>query len=117
MKLALNIVMERVQGRELEDIWYTMTLKERMTVIEKTVDIEKILFGIQFPANGSLFCKDSLRANVKSVVILENESVIYVGRFCIGPSTEYLWWFQARDKLAPSHGPFERQLPAQSYTG
>ena len=35
------IIMERVQGRELADTWYTMTFEERMTIIKNIVDIEK----------------------------------------------------------------------------
>jgi hypothetical protein len=42
-----------------------MTFKERMAVIEKIVKRERILFGVQFPACGSLFFKDSLDAEVK----------------------------------------------------
>ena len=49
------IIMERVSGRELADTWHTMAFKERMAVVEKIVDIERLLFGIQFPASGSLF--------------------------------------------------------------
>jgi hypothetical protein len=99
------IVMERVQGRELADTWYTMTFEERMAVIEKIVDVERVLFGVQFPASGSLFFKDSLNAGVKSVDMPENNSLKDIGRFCIGPSTEYLWWYQGRNELAANRGP------------
>lgn len=101
------IIMERVQGRELADTWYTMTFKERMAVIENIVDVERILFGVQFPASGSLFFKDSLNAGVKSVDMPENSSLKDIGRFCIGPSTEYLWWYQKRDELPANRGPCE----------
>jgi hypothetical protein len=99
--------MERVQGRELADTWYTMTFKERMAVVEKIVDVERTLFGIRFPASGSLFFKDSLNADVKSVDIPGNNSLKDVGRFCIGPLTEYLWWYQKRNELAASRRPCE----------
>jgi hypothetical protein len=105
------IIMERVQGRELADTWYTMTLKERRAVVEKIVHIEKILFGVQFPASGSLFIKDSLNADVNSVDIPENNSLKEVSRFCIGPSTEYLWWYQKRNELAANGGPCEHLYP------
>jgi hypothetical protein len=101
------IIMERVRGRELADTWYTMTFKERMAVIEKIVDVERILFGIRFPASGSLFFKDSLNAGVKTVDIPVHHSLKDVGRFCIGPSTEYLWWYQNRNELAANRGPCE----------
>jgi hypothetical protein len=84
-----------------------MTLKERMAVIKKIVDIERLLFGIQFPASGSLFFKESLDPDVKSVDMPEDNSLKDVSRFCIGPSTEYLWWYQKRNELAVNRGPCE----------
>ncbi len=105
------IIMERVQGRELADTWYTMTFKERMAVVEKIVDVERILFGVQLPASGSLFFKDSLNADVKSVDMPENNSLEDVGRFCIGRSTEYLWWYEKRNELAANRGPCEHPHP------
>jgi hypothetical protein len=98
------IIMERVSGRELADTWVTMTFKERMAVIQKIVDIERRLFGIQFPSSGSLFFKNSIDSDIKSVDIPE-DSLKDVGRFCIGPSTEYLWWYQKRNELVVNRGP------------
>jgi aminoglycoside phosphotransferase (APT) family kinase protein len=40
------IIMEWVSGRELADTWDTMTFKERMAVVEKIVDIERVLLDI-----------------------------------------------------------------------
>ncbi|PVH71026.1 phosphotransferase family protein [Cadophora sp. DSE1049] len=101
------IIMERVSGRELADTWHTMTFKERMAVVEKIVDLERVLFGIRFPASGSLFFKDSLDPDVKSVDMPEDDSLKDVGKFCIGPSTEYLWWYQKRNELAANRGPWK----------
>jgi len=107
------IIIERTPGKELEDTWYTMTLRERMAVIEKIVNIEKILFDIRFPASRSLFFKDSLDAGVKSVDIPKYDDETDVSGFCIGPSTDYLWWYQNRHELGANYGPCE-YLP--SYT-
>lgn len=51
------VIMEKVLGKELGDIWYTITSQERMNVVEKIVNIENILFAIRFPASGSLCIK------------------------------------------------------------
>lgn len=99
------IVMKRVEGRELADTWYTMTFKERMAVIEKIVDIERILFSVQYPTSGSLFFKDFLDTGVKSVDIPDNSGLKDTDRFCIGPSIEYLWWYQKRNDLVANRGP------------
>lgn len=104
------IIMEKVPGKELEDTWYTMTLQERMDVVEKIVDIEKILFAIRFPASGSLYFKDSLGANITRADISSDVSYGETDKFCIGPSTELLWWYQRRDELAVNRGPCKRPL-------
>ncbi|TVY33126.1 Altered inheritance of mitochondria protein, mitochondrial, partial [Lachnellula occidentalis] len=99
------IIMEKVPGKELDSTWYSMTLKERMALMDKVVRIEQTLFGLQFPANGSIFYKDSLEPGVKSVDL--PQTVTDSAKFCIGPSTEYLWWFQERHQLSVNHGPWD----------
>lgn len=99
------IIMERVAGAELEESWYTMTVKERMAIIEKIVDIERTLFNINFPASGSLFFKESLGNNMAQVGIATPAEEPAAPKFCIGPSTEYLWWYQNRNELNVHSGP------------
>lgn len=91
-------MIDRVQGRELADTWYTMTFTERMAMMEKIVDIE----SIRVPASGSLFFKESLDTRVKSMDIPHNSSLKGADRFCIGLSTEYLWWYQSEMSLLPT---------------
>ncbi|OJD22272.1 hypothetical protein ACJ73_06381 [Blastomyces percursus] len=100
------IIMEKVPGKELEHTWYTMTLQERMGVVEKIVDIEKILFAIQLPASGSLYFKSSLGANIKKVDMPPDFGLGERDKFCIGPSTELPWWYQKRDELPVNRGPW-----------
>lgn len=101
------IIMERVPGRVLADTWHTMTSTERIAVVKKIVCLESLLFGIQFPACGSLFFKDFLDPSVESVDVPEVSNLKDTSRFCIGPSTEYLWWYQRRNELAVNRGPCE----------
>jgi hypothetical protein len=86
------IITEKVPGNELEETWYTMDLKQRMAIMEKIIKMEKTLFDIQFPANGSIYHKDFLEPGVRSVDIPQTNSSML--KFCVGPSTEYLWWYQ-----------------------
>ncbi|KAF2761050.1 phosphotransferase family protein [Pseudovirgaria hyperparasitica] len=101
------IIMEKVPGVELEDTWYSMTLRERMDVVEKIVDIEKILFAIRFPASGSLYYKDSLDSNITTANMSPDISQKGTDKFCIGPSSELLWWYQMRDELDINRGPWK----------
>jgi hypothetical protein len=104
------IIMEKVQGRELEHTWYIITAKERMAVVEKIVDIERILFAIRFPASGSIYCKDSVGTTTTTTDLPLAVNCGKTDRFCIGPSTEFLWWYQKRDELAVNQGPCKKPL-------
>lgn len=80
------IIMEKARGRELEETWCTMRSDRRESLMKRIVNIEKLLFKLEFPASGSLYFMDSLPNEVETVVLPDNKS------FCIGPSTELLWW-------------------------
>ncbi|TVY39631.1 hypothetical protein LSUB1_G003055 [Lachnellula subtilissima] len=82
----------------------TMALKKRMHLMEKVVKIEQTLFGIQFPANGSIFYKDSLEPGSRSVDL--PQTIANSAKFSIGPYTEYLWWLQKRHELSVNVGPW-----------
>ncbi|KAH8732353.1 phosphotransferase family protein [Phaeosphaeriaceae sp. PMI808] len=101
------IIMEKVPGKELSATWYTMTLSERMDAVEKIVDIERILFAIRFPASGSLYFKESLEDHITAIDMPPDISLKVPDKFCIGPSTELLWWYQKREELAINRGPWE----------
>ena len=56
------IFMELVQGQNLGDIWYTLSEKERETLVTKLVQLESRLFALRFPASGNLYYYDDLLA-------------------------------------------------------
>ncbi|OBT84114.1 hypothetical protein VE02_07755 [Pseudogymnoascus sp. 03VT05] len=87
------IVMERVSGRELSETWQSMTFKERMAAVEKIVDVERFL-----------------GADEKRVDIPDGAGIISRAKFCVGPSTEYLWSYQNRHNLAVNHGPWQSSI-------
>lgn len=104
------IIMEKAQGKELGHTWYTMTAKERMAVVEKIVDIERVLFAIPFPGSGSIYFKDSVGTQTTTIDLPLDGNSGRTDKFCIGPSTEFLWWYQRRDELAVNRGPCKRPL-------
>lgn len=99
------IIMAKAEGQELEHTWYTMTVQERMNVMENIVDMEKRLFQIPFPAFGSLYYTSFLGAQEGVVKIPFETATAKVGEFCIGPSSAYLWWYSGRDVLVVNRGP------------
>ena len=104
------IIMEKAQGMELEHTWYTMTAKERMAVVEKIVDIERMLFAIRFPASGSIYFKDFLGTRTTTIDLPLAINCGKAARFCVGPSAEFLWWYHWRDELAVNRGPCKRPI-------
>lgn len=96
--------MEKARGKGLEEIWYTMGPEKRERIMNGIVYLENLLFKIKFPANGSLYFKNSLPADIRTVDIPDNDN------FCLGPSTEYLWWYHKRDGLLTDRGPCQYHL-------
>lgn len=99
------IIMAKAEGRELEQIWYTMTLQERLTLMEKIVEVERKLFQIQFPASGSLYETSFLDSQKHVAKMPIDTPGVNAGNFCVGPSAEFLWWYNGRGELAIDRGP------------
>lgn len=84
-----------------------MTRKQRFDVVKSIVRLEKVLFDISLPACGSIYFKDSLPAEASTVDIPSCPGCNDVSKFCIGPSTELLWWYSRRAELDANIGPCE----------
>ncbi|KAL4735270.1 kinase-like domain-containing protein [Aspergillus similis] len=93
------IFMELVQGQNLGDIWFTLSEPERITLVTKLVQLESRLFGLRFPASGSLYYYDDMPAHDNPVVV---PSPSLTRRFCIGPDTSLGLW-EIYDYQAQSH--------------
>lgn len=98
------IFMEFVQGINLGDIWYTLSGQERRTIVSKLVQLESRLFGLQFPASGSLYYCDDL-PKIDGRIIVPSPSSARL--FCIGPDTSLALWYGKRLDLPVERGPCE----------
>lgn len=96
------IFMELVQGKNLGDVWYTLSEQERKTMVTELVQLEARLFGLRFPASGSLYYYDDLRDRDSRIVTLSPDST---HRFCIGPDTSLRLWYGKRLNLSVERGP------------
>lgn len=101
------MIMEKVQGTELQETWHSMSVERRLQMAEKVVELEKKLFDIPFPACGAIYFKDSLPVGTPVVEIPDCKDESGLRRFCVGPSTEYLWWYSKRAELGADIGPCE----------
>ncbi|CAG8975464.1 hypothetical protein HYALB_00004780 [Hymenoscyphus albidus] len=98
------ILMEKVVGRDLGDIWYDLSEKELLKVLSQVGKLESKLFSIPFPASGSIYHKSDLGADAKSAELSGGD--LSPGKFCIGPDVAQKWWYGGRGELAVSPGPF-----------
>ncbi len=108
------MIMEKVQGTDLQETWYSMAMEQRMDMVQKVVDLEKRLFDISLPACGSIYFNGTLPNGIHTVDIPDETDAVDVpddqddnsfDKFCIGPSTELLWWYSNRAELGADKGP------------
>ena len=99
------MIMEKAQGSPLQNTWYSMTMGERLQMVENVVLLERKLFDISLPACGSIYFKDDLPAATPVVAIPGRADDKASSKFCIGPSMEGSWWYSKRDKLGADMGP------------
>ncbi|KAI6879690.1 hypothetical protein KC360_g7781 [Hortaea werneckii] len=94
------MVMEKVPGRCLADIWYELCDTERVKILGAIVDQEAKLFNIPLPAYGSIYKTSDLPRNIEHAK-LKADAV----QFCIGPDASLGHWFGTRSQLDMSRGP------------
>lgn len=94
------IVMEKLGGTPLGDIWYSMTPREQHSMMKKIVHWEAQLMSLSFPAYGSIYyCKDL--TSEKKISLPGQKDF----EFCIGPISHYSWWHDGRNMLNVDRGP------------
>ncbi|KAH7372259.1 kinase subdomain-containing protein [Pyrenochaeta sp. MPI-SDFR-AT-0127] len=95
---AEYIIMEKAQGEELGDRWFTLPDIDRAKLIGRLSQIEQRLFSIPLPASGSIFYKKDLDSSIPAKEIPGTE-------FCTGPSVEQRWWHAERGDMNLFRGP------------
>lgn len=107
---AEYIIMEKVNGRDLGEIWYELSEKERIKVVAQVARLESVLFSISLPGCGSVYYKRDLENGTEAVNITAGESADEsVGQLCIGPEVAQKWWCDKRDQLSVSRGPCKHE--------
>ncbi|KAF1912281.1 kinase-like domain-containing protein [Ampelomyces quisqualis] len=94
------IVMEKAPGQQLFTTWSTMTVEEQFNLVEQLTQFEAELASIPFPANGSLYLRESMTDGEPWVAL--DRTVDPSGQFCIGPSCERAWSAQGNMMVPPS---------------
>ena len=100
---AEYIIMEPVVGRNLGDLWFDMSEKERLKMVFEIVKLEAILFSIDLPASGSIYYMDDLHDGLERIEVPRYQNSD--GIFCVGPDTSLKMWFGKRSLLPVHRGP------------
>lgn len=105
---AEYIIMEKASGIPLETRWFNLSKQERHYLVTSLVDIETKNFDIPFGHFGSIYYRDDIPSNLQHDLYAENTdpAVSSVdGRFCIGPTTDYMFWYGRCAEMEIDRGP------------
>ena len=95
-------IMEKVNGRDLGDIWYEFLEKARTEVVVQVARLESVLFSISLPRCGGVYFKRDLENGTEVVNITAGDGVEEgagenAGQLYIGPDVAQIWWCDKRD--------------------
>lgn len=97
---AEYIIMEKLDGVPLGEMWYTMTPEEQYKVMKQVVELEAKLMALELPAFGSIYYQRDLPTE-RSVPLPDEAGT----GFCIGPMAHWSWWNGGRGALDIDRGP------------
>ncbi|KAI4696051.1 uncharacterized protein J4E88_000223 [Alternaria novae-zelandiae] len=94
------MLIERLPGKPLSDIWFSLAEEERCHILHKIVLMETKLFAFKLPASGSIYYPRDLSANTPRIGIPGSN-----GGLCVGPYASMRWWYGERGNLDIDQGP------------
>ncbi|EGD97726.1 phosphotransferase [Trichophyton tonsurans CBS 112818] len=106
------IFMELIRGRNLGDIWFDLSERQRITVVSKIVELEARIFALRFPASGSLYHCGDLQGETARTAVPTADHLSGENNFCIGPDTALGLWFGKRLAFPVERGPYKDCLAA-----
>ena len=102
--------MERITGRQLSDVWPTMSEIERFGLVKSVVEVETRLATAELSKYGSIYYRndhpDGL--SLEDSVILTSYGTSEIkdtSRFVFGPVTQRSFWADEKHDLDISRGP------------
>ncbi|PYI25193.1 hypothetical protein BP00DRAFT_491073 [Aspergillus indologenus CBS 114.80] len=108
---AEYILMERVQGQQLSDVWDDMSEDQRFGLVKSLVEIERKLVNAKFTLHGSLYYRDTFPQG-RSIAVPQTADQESRSKFVLGPTTQRSFWEDEDRGLETDKGPWET---AQEY--
>lgn len=98
---APYILMERLRGRQLNEVWEGMSESQRYGLVQSLIGIERRLLSARLPAHGSIFYKEDCPTGWDITVPKATKG----SKFVIGPTTEISFWEDQKADLKLDRGP------------
>lgn len=104
---AEYILIERVKGVNLVDIWPGLTEKETLLIMKQVVEFEEKLFRRPLAQYGSLYFRGAVPLSLQSETLYEDESLNndQNRKWCVGPSARRTWWYDEKSEMNIDRGP------------
>ncbi|KKK25465.1 hypothetical protein AOCH_004383 [Aspergillus ochraceoroseus] len=74
---AEYIIMEKLDGTPLGDIWYTVTPKEQHSIMKQIIEWEARLMSLKFPASGSIYYQKDIPFERTIPLLVHNNRDIF----------------------------------------
>ncbi|KAF7166804.1 hypothetical protein CNMCM6106_002502 [Aspergillus hiratsukae] len=103
---AEYILMERVRGRQLSEVWDALSEAQRFGLVKSLVEIEQKLANVKFALHGSLYYKDTY-PHGRSIIDPTEPEQEAASKFVIGPTTQRSFWEDEKQELGIDRGPWE----------
>lgn len=102
---AEYIVLEKLEGKPLGEIWYSMKTKLWPGIMKQIVALESKFMNIPIPASGSLYYRRDLEQTQLNIPLPGQLNVPASDQIVVGPTAQYTWWYQERKLLEVDSGP------------
>ncbi|CAI7572846.1 unnamed protein product [Penicillium glandicola] len=99
------IIMDKIEGVPLSQVWSTMQLPQRLKVILALTSLQKKWLSVSFPHYGSLYYTGDVHSLAGSHYIKDGMAVTD-SEFAIGPATGRDWFDAGRSILDIKRGPY-----------
>lgn len=96
------MIMEKLPGRPIGDLWFDLSEDQRLKIISEIVQVEVKLSKIDLPAYGSVYYERDLPADMSRTAIAPTSDS---KGLCIGPHAGLRWWYKERGSIHIDRGP------------
>ncbi|KAI9672324.1 MAG: hypothetical protein M1817_003346 [Caeruleum heppii] len=105
---AEYIIMEKIPGVELENVWEELTGRQRFEVVQQVVGFEASFASTRFSSFGSLYyAHDISKASQREDLYVNEEGTeVPHSRFAVGPTTSRMFFDDGRAAVDVDRGPW-----------